>query len=134
MSAASGVGLGHQSALLSIQSVAASCDSSFPILCNAGAFELTLLLLGQCGRRKCQKCYCDDPEHRASLYIYAKNTTNGCSCRAVQIRPLGVHRAVNLAQLGFRSGHTSRRERNPAGAVAQFGVLEPALVSGKVQS
>src|SRR5215472_5736192 len=41
---------------------------------------------------------------------------------------------LHLAQLGFRSGHTSRRERNPAGAVAQFGVLEPALVSGIVQS
>src|SRR6516225_6205821 len=39
------VGLGHQSALLSIQIVAASRDSSFPILENAGAFELTLLLL-----------------------------------------------------------------------------------------
>jgi hypothetical protein len=51
----SGVGLGYQSALLSIQSVAASYDSRLPILCNA-AFDLTLLLLGQCGRRKCQKC------------------------------------------------------------------------------
>ena len=36
--------------------------------------------------------------------------------------------------LGFRSGHTSRRERNPAGVVVHFGVLEPALVSGIVQS
>ena len=59
------IGLSHQSALLSIQIVAASCDSSFPLWSNAGAFELTLLLLGQCGRRKCQKCYCDDlSEHR----------------------------------------------------------------------
>jgi hypothetical protein len=36
--------------------------------------------------------------------------------------------------LGFRSGHTSRRERNPSGVVVHFGVLEPALVSGIVQS
>ena len=36
--------------------------------------------------------------------------------------------------LRFRSGHTSRCERNPGGAVAQFRVLEPALVSGIVQS
>jgi hypothetical protein len=50
--------------LLSIQSVAAFCDSSFPTLCNQGAFELTLLLLGQCGRRKCQKCHDDLAEHR----------------------------------------------------------------------
>ena len=41
---------------------------------------------------------------------------------------------LHLAQLGFRSGQTSNRERNPAGAVAQFGILEPALVSGIVQS
>ena len=39
-----------------------------------------------------------------------------------------------LLPLGFRSGHTSRRERNPGGAVAHFGVLEPALVSGIVHS
>jgi hypothetical protein len=36
-------------------------------------------------------------------------------------------------RLGFRSGHTSRRERKPAGVV-QFGILQPALVSGIVQS
>ena len=77
----SGVGLGHQSALLGIQSIAAFCDSSFPTLFNEGAFELTLLLLGQCGRRKCQKCYCDDPEHRhLPICIYTRNTANGCSC------------------------------------------------------
>jgi hypothetical protein len=36
--------------------------------------------------------------------------------------------------LGFRGGHTSRRERNPAGVVVHFAVLEPALVSRIVQS
>ena len=39
-----------------------------------------------------------------------------------------------VAGLGFRGGHTSRRQRNPAGAVGHFGVLEPALVSCIVQS
>jgi hemerythrin-like domain-containing protein len=33
-------------------------------LFNEGAFELTLLLLGQYGRRKCQKCHDDLAEHR----------------------------------------------------------------------
>jgi hypothetical protein len=77
MSAPSGVGLGHQSALLSIQSVAAFCDSSFPTLCNEGAFELALLFLSQCGRRKCQKCHDDFAKHRH--LPKQKNTTNGVS-------------------------------------------------------
>jgi hypothetical protein len=43
--------------------VAAFCDFSFPTF-NYGAFELTLLLLGRRGRRKCQKCRDDLAEHR----------------------------------------------------------------------